>query len=122
MRLRLLLPQDLERHVASLEAELSRYRSPDLRLRSLPLESSTTVSAAPSGFPDSVDTSRAASRRTSVANLALSAASPTAAAAAAVAAGSNGTAAAAAGVDRHSSSGASGGGVESGSGGGVAPS
>lgn len=103
--------QDLERQVASLESELSRYRSPDLRLRAVPLDSSTTISLAPSGVPDSVDTSRAASRRTSVANLALSAASPTAAAAAAN--GNNG-------VDRHSSSGASGGGADGGSGGGAA--
>jgi hypothetical protein len=108
--------QDLERQVASLEGELSRYRTPDLRLRPADL-SSSTISAAPSGIPDSADTSRAASRRTSVANLALSAASPTAATAAAAAgSGSNGAAA----VERHSSSGASGVGVESGSGGGAA--
>lgn len=109
--------QDLERQVASLEGELSRYRTPDLRLRPADL-SSSTISAAPSGIPDSSDTSRAASRRTSVANLALSAASPTAATAAAAAAGSGSNGAA--GVERHSSSGASGGGVESGSGGGAA--
>lgn len=108
-------PQELERQVASLEGEISRYRTPDLRLRPADL-SSSTISAAPSGIPDSADTSRAASRRTSVANLALSAASPTAATTAAAAAGSGSNGAA--GVERHSSSGASG--VESGSGGGAA--
>jgi hypothetical protein len=106
--------------VSGLELDITRLRSPELRLR--PLEGSggsTSISAAPSGILDSIDPSRAASRRASIAQLALSAASPTAAAAAAAAAGgSSGSN----GVERHSSSGASGGGAEGGpgSGGGAA--
>jgi hypothetical protein len=106
--------------VTDLELDLTRLRSPELRLR--PLEGSggsTSISAAPSGLLESMDPSRAASRRASIAQLALSAASPTAAAAAG--GGSSGSN----GVERHSSSGASGGGADggpgSGGGAGAAP-
>lgn len=91
------LLQDLERHAANLEVEMGRLRGSDPRGRLLDVTHSATISTAPSGMPDSADVSRSASRRTSVANLALGAANT------AAAVGSSGAAA----VDRHSSSGAS---------------